>query len=156
MRIKSISLAIIAALTLSGCGSEPSSISQSDELDITNLIPGTEECHTYNWGDSIYLQADFINTSGASLSAESNPQIWEQGYTASFYQDMWEIQGTVVISDATIGPGEPGKMYVGFTRSEIQAGFSMVDRVEVLKDGKVLLDSNINVDLRSLCVDSKF
>jgi hypothetical protein len=152
--LASISLVFMVALT--GCGPQSSLESSTDELEFTSLISGSEECSSYPYGDSISLQTEFINTTAQPLNEDSFSQLQEQGYTAVFYQENWEINGIVVISDETINAGELGTMYLGFTRGDLYEDFTEVTRIEVLKDSKVLLNTDVSIDLDSLCIDSKF
>ena len=101
------------------------------------------------------LQAEFINTAGGLISQDSLPQLGEI-YSAVFYQDLDQIEGVLVPTEDTVSPGETGTMYLNFTRSEFQKNFRDVTRIEIHKGEKVLLASDVSIDLGSLCVDSKF
>ncbi len=146
------SASILLALALASCSAD---LSGGDELEFTGLISGSEECFTYPFGDSVNLQAEFINTAGGLISQDSLPQLGET-YSAVFYQDLDQIEGVLVPTEDTVGPGETGTMYLNFTRSEFQKNFRDVTRIEILKGEKVLLASDVSIDLGSLCVDSTF
>jgi hypothetical protein len=165
LKIFTVLVSLLFAASLAGCGQQTTSGSVSDELEFTALVSDSGECSTYNFGDSISLKTEFINTAGKALNENSFSELQEQGYTAVFYQDNWEsingrvstfeVKGYLVLGE-TINAGELGTMYLGFTRGEYESTFTEVTRIQILKGSKVLLESDVNIDLGSLCVDSRF
>ena len=152
--LASISLVFMVAFT--GCGPQSSLESSTDELEFTSLISGSEECFTYPYGDSISLQVEFINTTAQPLNEDSFSQLQEQGYRAAFFQNDYEIDGFVLVVEDKIDAGQLGTMYLGFTRGDLDEAFANVTRIEILKDNKVLLDSEVDIDLGALCPDSEY
>ena len=155
-RIHFASVSLLLILALTGCGPQSSLESSADELEFTGLISGSEECSTYPYGDSISLQTEFINTTAQQLNEDSFSQLQEQGYRAAFFQNDYEIDGFVLVVEDKIDAGQLGTMYLAFTRADLDEAFANVTRIQILKDNKVLLDSEVDIDLGALCPGSEY